>query len=87
MTRFVAVWSLQRGSIDPPEPLDAAGQREAILEAYNEQADYRSVRYERDPPLTTEQEWMEELGRRTVPKQTRKKYGIYVLDSLGGEKR
>ena len=36
MTRFVAVWSLQRGSIDPPEPLDAAGQREAILEAYNE---------------------------------------------------
>jgi hypothetical protein len=29
------------------------------------------VRYELDPPLTTEQEWMEELGRRTFPNQTR----------------
>lgn len=72
MTRFVAVWSLKRGSIDPPEPLDDAGQREANLEAQNDaQAAYRSVRYERDPPLTAEQEWMEELGRRTFPNQTR----------------
>ena len=69
MTRFVAVWSLQRGIIDPPEPLDAAGQYAANLEAQNDaQAAYRSVRYERDPPLTAEQEWMEELGRRTLRK-------------------
>jgi len=26
------------------------------------------VRYERDPPLTAEQEWLEELGRRTLRK-------------------
>lgn len=68
MTRFVAVWSLQRGIIDPPEPLDDAGQHLANMET---QAAYRSVRYERDPPLTAEQEWMEELGRRTFPNQTR----------------
>ena len=72
MTRFVAVWSLKRGIVDPPEPLDAAGQREANLEAQNDaQTAYRSVRYERDPPLNEEQEWMEELGRRTFPNQTR----------------
>ena len=75
MTRYVAIWSLKRGIIDPPEPLDAAGQREANLEAQNDaQTAYRSVRYECDPPLTEEQRWIEELGRRTVPKQTRKKY-------------
>jgi hypothetical protein len=74
MTRFVAVWSLQRGIIDPPEPLDDAGQRLANLEAQNDaQEAYRAVRYERDPPLTEEQRWIEELGRRTVPKQTRAK--------------
>jgi hypothetical protein len=73
MTRFVAVWTLMRGVIDPPEPLDSAGQREANLGEYNAQADYRAVRYERDPPLTAEQEWLEELGRRTAPKQTRAK--------------
>ena len=69
MTRFVAIWSLKRGIIDPPEPLDAAGQREANLEAQNDaQTAYPSVRYERDPPLTAEQEWLEELGRRTLRK-------------------
>jgi hypothetical protein len=74
MTRFVAVWSLQRGIIDPPEPLDDAGQRLANLEAQNDaQEAYRAVRYERDSPLTPEQDWMEELGRRTAPKQTRAK--------------
>lgn len=72
MTLFVAIWSLQRGSIDPPEPLDDTGQCLANLEAQNDaQAAYRSVRYERDPPLTAEQEWMEELRRRTFPNQTR----------------
>jgi hypothetical protein len=65
MTRYVAIWSLMRGIIYPPEPLDAAGQYAANLEAYNAQAAYHSVRYERDPPLTAEQEWIEELGRRT----------------------
>ena len=74
MTRFVAVWSLNRGIVDPPEPLDDAGQHAANLQAQNDaQEAYRSVRYERDPPLTEEQRWIEELGRRTVPKQTRKK--------------
>jgi hypothetical protein len=74
MTRYVAVWSLKRGIIDPPEPLDAAEQCLANLEAQNDaQAAYRSVRYERDTPLTEEQEWMEESGRRTFPNQTRAK--------------
>jgi len=71
MTRFFLVWSLKRGIIDPPEPLDDAEQRAANLEAYNAQAAYRAVRYERDPPLTEEQRWIEELGRRTVPNQNR----------------
>jgi hypothetical protein len=75
VTRFVVISTTLRGVVDPPEPLDAAGQREANLEAQNDaQTAYRSVRYERDPPLTEEQRWIEELGRRTVPKQTRKKY-------------
>ncbi len=66
MIRFVVVWTLRRGIVDPPEPLDDAGQRAANMEAQNDtQAAYRSVRYERDPPMTAEQEWMEELGRRT----------------------
>lgn len=29
-TRFVAVWSLKRGTIDPPEPLDDANQWRAF---------------------------------------------------------
>jgi hypothetical protein len=33
MTRFVAVCSLQRGIIDPPEPLDDAGQYRATMQA------------------------------------------------------
>ena len=66
MIRFVVVWTLRRGIVEPPEPLDDAGQRAANMEAQNDtQAAYRSVRYERDPPMTAEQEWMEELGRRT----------------------
>ena len=68
MTRYVAIWSLKRGIIDPPEPLDAAGQHLANMET---QEAYRSVCYERDSPLNEEQEWMEELGRRTFPNQTR----------------
>lgn len=34
MTRFVAIWSLQRGSIDPPEPLDETNQFFAQVQAY-----------------------------------------------------
>ena len=69
MTRYVAIWSLKRGNIDPPELLDDAGQYAANLEVQDDaQAAYRSVRYERDPPLTAEQEWLEELGRRTLRK-------------------
>jgi len=69
MTRYVAIWSLKRGIIDPPEPLDDAGECLANLEVQDDaQAAYRSVRYERDPPLTAEQEWLEELGRRTLRK-------------------
>jgi len=72
MTRYVAIWSLKRSIIEPPEALDAEGWCLANLEAQNDaQAAYRSVRYERDPPMTAEQEWMEELGRRTLPNQTR----------------
>ncbi len=73
MTRYVAIWSLKRGIIDLPEPLDDAEQCEANLEAYNAQAAYRAVRYERDPPLTEEQRCLEELGRRTAPNQNRTK--------------
>ena len=69
MTRYVAIWSLKRGNIDPPEPLDDAGECLANLEVQDDaQAAYRAVRYERDPPLTAEQEWLEELGRRTLRK-------------------
>jgi len=69
MTRYVAIWSLKRGIIDPPEPLDDAGECLANLEVQDDaQAAYRAVRYERDPPLTAEQEWLEELGRRTLRK-------------------
>ena len=69
MTRYVVISTMLRGVVDPPEPLDDAGQRAANMEAQNDaQAAYRSVRYERDPPLTSEQEWMEELGRRTLRK-------------------
>ena len=73
MTRFVAIWSLKRGIIDPPELLDAADNRQANLAIYNEQEVYRSVVYERDPTMTAEQRWIEELGRRTAPKQNRSK--------------
>jgi hypothetical protein len=60
MTRFVAVWSLKRGIVDPPEPLDAAGQREANLEAESYTvAPYQSVRYLR---MTAEQAWIESLS-------------------------
>ena len=66
MISFIVICTLKRGIVDPPEPLDDAGQYAANLEAQNDAvATYRSVRYERDPPLTAEQEWMEELGRRT----------------------
>jgi len=33
MTRYVAIWSLKRGNIDPPELLDDAGQYRANVEA------------------------------------------------------
>jgi hypothetical protein len=61
MRRFVAVWSLTRGIINPPEPLDAAGQYAANLEAdIGDQQDRKelqrraTLRYqiERDRPLT-----------------------------------
>lgn len=68
MTRFVAVWSLQRGVIDPPEPLDESSQRMADKRLRDESC---GLVDERDKPMTAEQEWLEELGRRTVPKQTR----------------
>ncbi len=71
MMRFFAVWSLKRGIIDPPDLLDDAGRYAANLEVQNDaQEAYRSVRYKRDPSLTAEQEWMEELGRRTLRKSS-----------------
>ena len=54
--RWVAVWSLKRGIVDPPEPVDNVTQR--IL-----QAEYFRAMLDRDPPLTMEQWWAEE-GRR-----------------------
>lgn len=63
MTRFVAVWSLKRGNIDPPEPLDTAGQRAANLEARSYTvAPYQSVLYLRREPMTAEQAWIESLS-------------------------
>jgi hypothetical protein len=60
MTRFVVIWSLKCGSIDPPEPLDAEGQRAANLEAESYTvAPYQSVRYLR---MTAEQAWIESLS-------------------------
>lgn len=61
MTRYVAVWTLQRGIIDPPEPLDAGGQYAANLQAeICDQQDCKKLQrratfgyqIERDPPLT-----------------------------------
>ncbi len=69
MRRFVVIATANRGAVDPPEPLDDAGQNAANLGAHKDtQAAYSAVRYERDPPLTAEQQWMEELGRRTLRK-------------------
>ena len=74
MRNFFVISTILRGIVCPPEPLDKAGQIVANLEAYNDaQAAYRAVRYERDPPLTEEQRWIEELGRRTLPKQKGRK--------------
>jgi hypothetical protein len=33
MKRFMVVWTLQRGIVKPPEPLDDAGQYQANLSA------------------------------------------------------
>ena len=55
--RWVAVWSLKRGIIDPPEPVDDASAR--IL-----QTEYRLAMMERDTSYTMEQWWAEE-GRRS----------------------
>jgi hypothetical protein len=61
MTRFVAICSLKRGNIDPPEPLDAEGQYAANLEAdIGDQQDRKELQrratlgyqIERDRPLT-----------------------------------
>jgi hypothetical protein len=54
--RWVVVWSLKRGIIDPPEPADDTSQR--LL-----QTDYSFTRFERDPSLTMEQWWAEEGAR------------------------
>lgn len=69
MRRMVVIATLLRGAVDPPEPLDEENARLAALSSAS--PEYRGVRYERDPSLTAEQEWMEELGRRTFPNQTR----------------
>jgi hypothetical protein len=57
MTRFVAIWSLQRGIIDPPEPLDEANQIAANVAE-------RMFQRERDGPLTR-REWAAEEGYRS----------------------
>jgi hypothetical protein len=59
---YVAIWSLKRGVIDPPEELQPDQQylcqQEAILASM-----------ERDPPMTAGQRWHEELGRRQLARK------------------
>ncbi len=59
---YVAIWSLKRGVIDPPEELPA-DQQELCQRA----AALASM--ERDPPLTEAQRWHEEMGRRQLARQ------------------
>ena len=63
MTGYVVISTMLRGIVDPPEPLDAEGQREANLEARSYTvAPYQSVQYLRRPPMTAEQAWIESLS-------------------------
>ena len=58
MIRLLVVWTLRRGIVDPPEPLDAANQAAAQKEAL-------LASMVRDPHLTQKQ-WMEEEGFRSM---------------------
>ena len=60
-----SVWSLRRGCINPPEPVDIGTQFALQYEA-------RQAAFERDPPMTQEQWWMEE--GRSCGYVKRKKY-------------
>jgi hypothetical protein len=60
MTRYVVIWSLMRGIVEPHEPLDPAGQYLANLEAQKcDEDDSRVLRrratfgyqLERDPMM------------------------------------
>lgn len=63
MIRPMIVWTLKRGIVDPPEPLDPENAAHLVWDDIN-------TREERDAPLTQEQQWMEE-GRRCgyIPKK------------------
>lgn len=43
MRRFVTVWTLRRGVVDPPEPLSADGQEAAFLQVHNDATRERAV--------------------------------------------
>lgn len=62
MITYVAIWSLKRGVIDPPEELSESNQylcqQSAILASM-----------ERDPAMTAAQYWNEELGRRKLARK------------------
>lgn len=63
---YVQVWTLQRGVIDPPEPVDA------FTGAYMTNQDVQRVSIERDPPLTQRQRWHElDMPARYIRKSPR----------------
>lgn len=62
MITYVAIWSLKRGVIDPPEELSESNQY-----LYQKSAILASM--ERDPQMTAAQYWHEELGRRQLARK------------------
>ena len=50
---YVTCWTLMRGVIDPPEPVDAVTQFEMERAA-------RAASFERDPPMSQQDRWFEE---------------------------
>jgi hypothetical protein len=60
---YVTVWTLQRGIIHPPEPVDAATEYVLTREAIH-------ASLERDPALTDKQ-WLIEEGRRHFTRKRR----------------
>ena len=60
----VKIWSLKRGRIDPPEPLDYSQE----IRIFSENPETRHIQWERDPPMGQKERLIEE-GRRRRPRK------------------